>query len=191
MNNRRPHWSTKHGGAPRFHTLARTLYIYPLQRTKVHEGGSVTSCPFMWDFTAGLRINRIIPTPTSLSTPIPLSIDSSGDEHKDDAEALPEHELRLRSAMVISSNYSLLWQYLDPSQLLPKLLDKFLIIEEDKEEAETYSRYAQTSVILRGLFDDYCPPNRLFKLCDTLDTIPGQEHLGEKLLQGTVHPLQV
>ena len=139
----------------------------------------------MWNFTAGLRINRIIPTPTS------LSIDSSGDEHKDDAEALPERELRLRSAMVISSNYSLLWQYLDSSLLLPKLLEKFLITEEMKEEAETYSRYAQTSVILRGLFDDYCPANRLFKLCDTLDTIPGQEHLGRKLLQGTIHTLQV
>ena len=94
--------------------------------------------------------------------------------------------------MVISSNYSFLWQYLDPSQLLPKLLEKFLITEEMKEEAESYSGYAQTSIILRGLFYDYCPPNRLFKLCDTLDTLPGQEHLGRKLLQGsTVHSLQV
>ena len=139
----------------------------------------------MWNFTAGLRIKSLIPPPTS------LSIDSSHDEHKDDAEALPEHELRLRSAVVISSNYSFLWQYLDPRQLLPKLLDKFLITEEEKERAETYSGYAQTSIILRGLFYDYCPPNRLFKLCDTLDTIPGQEHLGRKLLQGTVHTLQV
>ena len=53
------------------------------------------------------------------------------------------------------------------------------------EEAVSYSQYAQTAIILRGFFDDYTPPNRLFKLCDTLDTIPGQEHLGRKLLQGT------
>ena len=90
----------------------------------------------------------------------------------------------MRSAIVISQNYSTLWQYLDPSQLLPKLSDKFLITEEEQEEAESYSQHAQTSIILRGLFDDYTPPNRLFKLADTLDTIPGQEHLGRKLLQG-------
>ena len=87
--------------------------------------------------------------------------------------------------MVISHNYSILWQYLDPSQLLPKLLDKFLITDEDKEEAESYSQRTQTSIVLQGLFDDNTPPNRLFKLADTLDTIPGQEHLGRKLLQGT------
>ena len=93
--------------------------------------------------------------------------------------------LRLRSAIVISQNYSILWQYLDPSQLLPKLLDKFLITEEDNKEAKSYSQHAQTAIILRGLFKDYTPPNRLFKLADTLDTITGQEHLGRKLLQGT------
>ena len=92
--------------------------------------------------------------------------------------------LRLRSAIVISQNYSILWQYLDPSQLLPKLFDTFLISKEKKEEAESYSQHAQTAIILRGLFREYTPPNRLFKLADTLDTIPGQEHLGRKLLQG-------
>ena len=93
--------------------------------------------------------------------------------------------------MIISTNFSHLWQYLDPSRLLPTLLEKFLITEKDEKEANSYSGYAQTCIILRGLFDDYCPANRLFKLCDTLATIPGQEHLGEKLLQGTVHILQV
>jgi len=73
---------------------------------------------------------------------------------------------------------------LDPSQLLPKLFDKFLITEEDKKEAESYSQHAQTAIILQGLFREYTPPNRLFKLADTLDTIPGQKHLGRKLLQG-------
>jgi len=92
--------------------------------------------------------------------------------------------LRLRSAIVISQNYSILWQYLDPSQLLPKLLDKFLITEKDNKEAESYSQHAQTAIILRGLFNDDTPPNRLFKLADTLDIIPGQEHLARKLLQG-------
>jgi len=93
--------------------------------------------------------------------------------------------------MIISTNFSHLWQYLDPSRLLPTLLEKFLITEKDEKKASSYSGYAQTSIILRGLFDDYCPANRLFKLCDTLATIPGQEHLGRKLLQGTIHVLQV
>ena len=87
-------------------------------------------------------------------------------------------------ALVISQNYSILWQYLDPSQLLPKLIDKFLISEEKKEEAESYSQHPQAAIVLRGLFYDDTPPNRLFKLADTLDIIPGQEHLGRKLLQG-------
>jgi len=93
--------------------------------------------------------------------------------------------------MIISTNFSHLWQYLDPSRLLPTLLEKFLITEKDEKEANSYSGYAQTCIILRGLFSDYCPANRLFKLCDTLATIPGQEYLGEKLLQGTIHVLQV
>ena len=65
-----------------------------------------------------------------------------------------------------------------------KLVEKFLISKEKKEEAESYSQHAQTAIILRGLFYDDTPPNRLFKLADTLVVIPGQEHLGRKLLQG-------
>ena len=93
--------------------------------------------------------------------------------------------------MGIKGNYSILWQYLDPDKLLPTLHEKFLISEEMEKKAKLYSGYAQASIILRGLFDDYCPGNRVYKLSDTLDTIPGQEHLGRKLLQGTIHTLQV
>ena len=80
------------------------------------------------------------------------------------------------------TNYSFLWQYLEPSRLLPKLVDKLLMTERARKEAESYGQsFAQNSVIIHQLFASDCPP---LKLCDTLD-VTGQEHIARKLLQGT------
>ena len=80
------------------------------------------------------------------------------------------------------TNYSFLWQYLEPSRLLPKLVDKLLMTERRKKEAESYAqKFAQNAVIIDQLFFSDCPP---LKLRDTLDVM-GQEHIARKLLQGT------
>ena len=78
------------------------------------------------------------------------------------------------------TNYSFLWQYLEPSQLLPILVDKLLMTETAKKEAKSYrQKFAQNSVIIDQLFASDCPP---LKLCDTLD-VTGQEQIARKLLQ--------
>ena len=82
----------------------------------------------------------------------------------------------------MTTNYSFLWQYLEPRQLLPILVDKLLLTETDKEKAESYKqKFAQNAVIINKVFFSDCPP---LKLCDTLD-VTGQEHIARKLLQGT------
>ena len=82
----------------------------------------------------------------------------------------------------MTTNYSFLWQHLEPSQLLPILVDKLLMSETARKKAESYTqKFAQNAVIIRELFASDCPP---LKLCDTLD-VTGQEHIARKLLQGT------
>ena len=82
----------------------------------------------------------------------------------------------------MSTNYSFLWQHLEPSRLLPILVDKLFMTEEGKKEAESYAqKFAQNAVIIHQLCKSHCPP---LKLCDTLD-VTGQEHIARKLLQGT------
>ena len=91
----------------------------------------------------------------------------------------------------MTTNYSFLWQHLEPSRLLPILVDKLLLTETDKEKAESYKqKFAQNAVIINEVFFSDCPP---LKLCDTLD-VTGQEHIARKLLQGThcrMHPPQL
>ena len=103
-------------------------------------------------------------------------------------EDIPEFELKIRDWRAISINYSFLWQHMEPSRLLPILVDKLLLTETYKKEAESYTqRFAQNSVIINQLFQSGCPP---LKLCDTLD-VTGQEHIARKLLQGMhcrMHP---
>ena len=80
------------------------------------------------------------------------------------------------------TNYSFLWQYLEPSRLMTRLVDKLLMTETAKKEAESYThKFAQNAVIIAELFSSDCPP---LKLCDTLD-VTGQEHIAKKLRQGT------
>ena len=86
---------------------------------------------------------------------------------------------------VIRSNYSLLYSHLDTGRLLPKLPDKELIDEAQLKTAKSYhQRFAQNAVLIDALFTLDRPSNGLLKFCDTLETTPGQEHIGRKLLQG-------
>ena len=92
--------------------------------------------------------------------------------------------------MVISSNYSLLYAQLDPDKLLPKLPEKDLIDEEQLKIVEAYhQRFAKNAYIIRILLWYDRPSHGLLKFCDTLETTPGQEHLGRKLLKGTSEPI--
>ena len=79
------------------------------------------------------------------------------------------------------TNYSFLWQYLEPSRLLPILVDKLFMTETKKKEVEMYTqKFAQNAVIISQLFISDCPP---LKLCDTLD-VTGQEHIARRLRHG-------
>ena len=103
-------------------------------------------------------------------------------DERENPDDIPEHELTTRGDRVMSINYSFLWQYLEPNRLLPKLVDKLLMTEAGKQDAESYSqKFAQNTVIINELFGSHCPP---LKLCDTLD-VTGQERIARKLLQGT------
>ena len=86
---------------------------------------------------------------------------------------------------MICSNYSLLYGHLDPDKLLPKLPEKDLINERQLKEAKSFhQRFAKNAFIIRMLLWYDRPFHGLLKFSDTLETIPGQEHLGRKLLQG-------
>ena len=103
-------------------------------------------------------------------------------DERENPEDIPEYELKLKGDRVMTTNYSFLWQYLEPSQLLPILVDKLLMTETSKKEAESYEqKFAQNAVIINKVFFSDCPP---LKLCDTLD-VTGQGHIARKLLQGT------
>ena len=87
----------------------------------------------------------------------------------------------MRGFHVMSTNYSFLWQHLEPSQLLPVLVDKLFMTEAGKQEAKSYAqKFAQNAVIIIQLSESHCPP---LKLCDTLD-VTGQEYISKKLLEG-------
>ena len=102
-------------------------------------------------------------------------------DEPENPEDIPEYELSMKGALVMRVNYSFLWQHLQPGQLLSILVDKLLMTEVAKKEAESYrQRFAQNSVIIDQLFASDCPP---LKLCDSLD-VTGQEHIARKLLQG-------
>ena len=107
---------------------------------------------------------------------------SSDLDERENPEDIPEYELAMKSARVMRTNYSFLWQYLEPSRLLPILVDKTLMTETARKEAESYTqKFAQNAVVIFQLFVSGCPP---LKLCDTLD-VTGQGHIARKLLQGT------
>ena len=93
----------------------------------------------------------------------------------------------MRAAGVIRTNYSLLWQHLDASKVLPKLVDKSLISEAMKKEVESYQQsHGQSAVIIDGLFFVERTPEWLLTICDTLQTTPGKEHIAQHILRGTI-----
>ena len=91
----------------------------------------------------------------------------------------------MKCARVIRTNYSLLYCHLDAGKLLPKLPEKDLINEAQFRAAESYQqRFAKNAVVIAALLKFDRPSHGLLKFCDTLETTPGQEHLGRKLLKG-------
>ena len=104
-----------------------------------------------------------------------------------DPATLPRHEQRMRASRVIRNNYSLLWQYLDASKVLPKLLDKFVISEAKQEEVESYQQsHCQNTLIIDALFTIERTPEGLLAICDVLQTTPGKEHIAQHILQGII-----
>ena len=86
---------------------------------------------------------------------------------------------------MVCLNYSLLYGQLDPEKLLSKLSEKDLIDEKGLQFAESFhQRFAKNVVVIRALLWYDRPSHGLLKFCDTLETTPGQEHLGRKLLKG-------
>ena len=110
---------------------------------------------------------------------------SSSDDDSEGPEAIQDHEQGKKCGRVISTNYSLLYCHLDPEKLLPKLPEKDLINEEQMKIVKSFhQRFAKNAIIIRVLRWHDRPSHGLLKLCDTLETTPGQEHLGRKLLNG-------
>ena len=92
----------------------------------------------------------------------------------------------MRAARVIHTNYSLLWQHLSGSIVLPKLP---FLGESQKEEVESYQeRVTQNAVIINTLLGASVKhtPDGLLILCETLQTTPGREHIAQRILEGKV-----
>lgn len=105
-----------------------------------------------------------------------------------DPATLPKHEQVMRAARVIYTHYSLLWQHLDASQALPRLIDRSVISESEKKEVESYQQsYGQNAVIIGAILIAEHTTEGLLTICDTLQATPGKEHIAQHLLQGTVH----
>ena len=108
------------------------------------------------------------------------------DDDPEGPEALPDHTQRIKCYRVIRTNYSLLYGHLDTEKLLPKLPEKDLIHEEHLQQIESYhQKFARNVVVIDALLEFDRPSHGLLKFCDTLETTPGQENLGRKLLKGS------
>ena len=93
----------------------------------------------------------------------------------------------MRAVRVIRTNYSLLWQHLDASKVLPKLTNKSVISEAKKKEVESYQQSrGQNAVIIDALFTVERTPEGLLTICDVLQTTPGKEHIAQHILRGTI-----
>ena len=122
-----------------------------------------------------------------LSTPETVLFVLTSPSPYTDPATLPRHEQIMRARSVILNNYSLLWQHLDASKVLPKLVDKSVISERKKKEVESYQpSCSQNAVIINALFTVECTPKGLLTICDVLQTTPGKEHIAQHILQGTI-----
>ena len=91
---------------------------------------------------------------------------------------------------MVCLNYTFLYSQLDSEKFLPKLLEKDLIDEKELNIAESFhQRFAKNAHVIRMLLWYDRPSHGLLKFCDTLETTPGQEHLGRKLLKGMFEPI--
>ena len=109
----------------------------------------------------------------------------TSDNEPEGPEDIPEHEQGMKCGRVICTNYSLLYGHLDPEKLLPKLPEKGLIDEEDLVIVESFhQKFAKNVYFIRALLWYDRPTHGLLKCCDTLETTPGQEYIGRKLLNG-------
>ena len=114
----------------------------------------------------------------------------SSDDEPEGPEDVPEHEQGMRCSKVICTNFSLLYTHLDPKKFLPVLPEKDLMNEEQLKCVEScHQRFAKNVFVIRALLWYDRPFHGLLKFCDTLETTPGQEHLGRKLLKGTSKPV--
>ena len=96
----------------------------------------------------------------------------------------------MRAARWIRTNYSLLWQHLDASKALPKLVDKSVISEAKKKEVESYQQSrGQNAVIINALFFGERTAEGLLTICDVLQTTPGKEHIAQHILRGTIQSM--
>ena len=94
----------------------------------------------------------------------------------------------MRAVRVIRTNYSLLWQHLDVSKVLPKLMDKSVISEAEKKEVESYHQSrGQSALIINALFTASHSLEGLLTICDMLKITPGKEHIAQQILRGKVH----
>ena len=60
----------------------------------------------------------------------------------------------MRMVRVIRTNYSLLWEHLDASKVLPKLVDESVISEAKKKEVESYHQnHGQNALIINALLN--------------------------------------
>ena len=129
--------------------------------------------------------NVNFPTPESVLLVFTSICLSSLPPHTDPATH-PQQDMKV--LRVIRTNYSLLWQHLDASKVLPKLVDKFVISEAKKKEVESYQQnHGQNAVIIDALFFVECAPEGLLTTCDMLQTTPGKEHIAQHILQGTIN----
>ena len=104
-----------------------------------------------------------------------------------DPAILPRHEQLMRAVRVIRTNYSLLWQHLDASKVLPKLVDKSVISEAKKKEVESYHQsHGQSAVIINALFTVERTAEGLLTICDVLQTTTGKERIAQHILRGTI-----
>ena len=107
------------------------------------------------------------------------------DNEPEGPEDIPEHEQGIRCGRVVCTNYSLLYGHLDPEKLLPKLPEKGLISEKDLRVVESFhQKFAKNVYVIRALLWYDRPSHGLLKFWDTLETTPGQEYIGRKLLKG-------
>ena len=130
--------------------------------------------------------NVNFPTPESVLLVFTSICLSSLPPHTDPA-TLPQQDMKV--LRVIRTNYSLLWQHLDASKVLPKLVDKSVISETKKKKVESYQQnHAQNTLIINALFSASIKHTLegLLTICDTLQTTPGKEHIAQHILRGIV-----